>query len=203
MIFNEEVMDILEVPNKYFIAHATSADLDMSTGLAKIIDNSYDLKAGLERAYEDYVDYMMNDDYDEVKEDGEVLMYGKIFTLLVKPHSYDKVNIETVKKCMYILKDMVINEGVRHLAFPTICCGNMGLKWKDVKSIIKSCFYDTDIDILICHTDKKYIVPTKEDILDTISNEVDDDCSDEKLQKLYELVTTFLDNAGGDDNWQM
>lgn len=182
MKFEEKVMDILEVPNKYFIVHASSCDLDMSTGLAKILDNSYDLVEGIKR----------KEIYGIIP--GECTLFNKVFTLFVKEKSYDKVTSENLKSAILNLRDMVEDEGVHFLAFPTICCGNMGMKWSEVKNIIKSAFYDTDVEILICHTDAKNITPTKQDIVDIIQNNVyEDESSEEKIIKLYGIIQSFVD----------
>lgn len=182
MKFEEKVMDILEVPNKYFIVHASSCDLDMSTGLAKILDNSYDLVEGIKR----------KEIYGIIP--GECTLFNKVFTLFVKEKSYDKVTSENLKSAILNLRDMVEDEGVHFLAFPTICCGNMGMKWSGVKNIIKSTFYDTDVEILICHTDAKNITPTKQDVIDMIEEAIDENSdSEENIKKLYDIIKSFLD----------
>lgn len=187
MKFEEKVMDILEVPNKYFIVHASSCDLDMSSGLAKILNNSYDLVDGIKRKInwnENYAHELL----------GDSILFNKVYTLFVKEDSYDKVTSENLKSAILTLRDMVEDEGVHFLAFPTICCGNMGMKWSEVKNIIKSTFYDTDVEILICHTDAKNIVPTKEDIIEMIQHNVcEDEDSEEKITKLYGIIQSFVD----------
>lgn len=187
MKFEEKVMDILEVPNKFFIVHASSCDLDMSSGLAKILDNSYDLVDGIKRK----INWNENYSHELL---GDSILFNKVYTLFVKENSYDKVASENLKSAILTLRDMVEDEGVHFLAFPTICCGNMGMKWSEVKNIIKSTFYDTDIEILICHTDAKNITPTKQDIVDIIQNNVyEDESSEEKISKLYGIVQSFVD----------
>lgn len=188
MKFEEKVMDILEVPNKYFIVHASSCDLDMSSGLAKILDNSYCLVEGIRRK----LGLGENDTYETYL--GACFLFNKVYTLFVKEHSYDRASISALKESIECLKNEVIDEGVKYLAFPTICCGNMGMKWSEVKNIIKSTFYDTDIEILICHTDAKNIVPTKEDIIEMIQHNVcEDEDSEEKIIKLYGIIQSFVD----------
>ena len=187
MTFEEKVMDILEVPNKYFIVHASSCDLDMSSGLAKILDNSYDLVDGIKRK----INWNENYSHELL---GDSILFNKVYTLFVKENSYDKVTSENLKSAILNLRDMVEDEGVHFLAFPTICCGNMGMKWTEVKKIIKSAFYDTDIEILICHTDAKNIVPTKEDIIEMIQHNVcEDEDNEEKIIKLYGIIQSFVD----------
>ena len=101
---------------------------------------------------------------------------------------------ENLKSAILNLRDMVEDEGVHFLAFPTICCGNMGMKWSEVKKIIKSAFYDTDIEILICHTDAKNITPTKQDVIDMIEEAIDENSdSEENIKKLYDIIKSFLD----------
>lgn len=187
MKFEEKVMDILEVPNKYFIVHASSCDLEMSSGLAKILDNSYDLVDGIKRK----INWNENYSHELL---GDSILFNKVYTLFVKENSYDKVTSENLKSAIFNLRDMVEEEGVHFLAFPTICCGNMGMKWSEVKNIIKSTFYDTDVEILICHTDAKNIVPTKEDIIEMIQHNVcEKEDSEEKIIKLYGIIQSFVD----------
>lgn len=187
MKFEEKVMDILEVPNKYFIVHASSCDLDMSSGLAKILDNSYDLVDGIKRK----INWNKNYSHELL---GDSILFNKVYTLFVKENSYDKVASENLKSAILTLRDMVEDEGVHFLAFPTICCGNMGMKWSEVKKIIKSAFYDTDVEILICHTDAKNITPTKQDVIDMIEEAIDENSdSEENIKKLYDIIKSFLD----------
>ena len=188
MKFEEKVMDILEVPNKYFIVHASSCDLDMSSGLAKILDNSYDIVEGIRRK----LGLEENENCEAYL--GESVLFNKVFTLFVKEHSYDKTTISNFKQAIGYLRYEALKEGIKYLAFPTICCGNMGMKWSEVKYEIKSAFYDTDIEILICHTDAKNITPTKQDVIDMIEEVIDENSdSEENIKKLYDIIKSFLD----------
>lgn len=181
MVFKEEVRDILDVPKKYFICHASSSDLDMSMGLAHVIDTTYDLTRAMEKKYD--TDYINT---------GECYVVGNIITLIVKQSSSDKPYLGDVENALEDLRNQLEEQGILHIAFPRICCGNMGLKWNDVKSIIKRVFEDEDVEILICHDDERYLVPDKTDVQDLIENKYEQ-LSDNEKSALYEVIKQTLD----------
>lgn len=181
MKFIEEVRDILDVPRKYFICHASSCDLNMSSGLAHVIDNSYNLVSGLEKKY--------GCGYWDV---GRAYFVGNIITLMVKTEAYDKVDIEDVSECLSDLKDSLEEEGINCIAFPKICCGNMGMKWREVKQLIKDTFEDDDIEILICHDKAEDITPDKDDIISMINKNYDSLTENAQIA-LYESVKEYFE----------
>lgn len=162
MKFIEEVRDILDIEKKYFICHASSRDLDMSQGLANVINNTYDLVNGIKLKY--------GTDYLAV---GESYVVGNVITLIVKRNKYDSVLLSDIKECIEDLACMVDDEGIRYIAFPKICCGNMGMNWKDVKQIIREVFEDLDVTILICHDNENDIVPDINDVISLLKENHD------------------------------
>ncbi len=180
MNFVEEVRDILDVEKKYFICHASSTDLDMSSGLAHIIDNTYDLVNGIKRKF--------GEDFLHV---GESYIVGNVITLMVKERAEYKPDLSDIKDCLQELCDMIDEEGIRYLAFPKICCGNMGMKWSDIKYLIKETFKYQDITILICHDKESDIAPDVNDVIKMLENKYDAMPADMK-KKIYDTIETTI-----------
>ena len=173
MILREEVRDILDVPKKYYICHASSAELNFDTGLASVINTAYDTKESIRAKYG--LGFTSQ---------GRAYLTGNIITLTVKKLDTDRPQLSTVEECLLIVKNLINLEGIRHIAFPTICCGNMGMNWSDIKKLIIKTFSDCDVEILICHENDKYLAPNKEKFVD-LFNEYFDDIPDDKKKELY------------------
>lgn len=180
MKFVEEVKDILDVPKKYFICHASSSDLDMRYGLAKVINNTYDLVDGLKLKYDEENIYS-----------GGCFVVGNVITLMVKNKSSDSVDTYDLECSLQELREQIREEGIRHIAFPKICCGNMGMKWSDVKTLIKTTFENFDLDILICHESESDIVPDVGDMENLLKNNYDN-LSDNAKVALFESTKEYL-----------
>lgn len=158
MEFIEEVRDILNVDRNYFICHAISGDLNMTTGLANVINNTYKLKDGLQLKYGNYLNV------------GESYIVGNIISLVVKDISTNSVAMDNISDALVDLQAQLESEGIRYITFPKICCGNMGMKWQSVKQVIKDIFRDSDVTILICHDNENDICHDVDDIIDIIKN---------------------------------
>lgn len=180
MNFIEEVRDILNVDKKYFICHASSADLDMSTGLAHIIDNTYDLVNGIKKKYgEDFISV------------GSSYIVGNVITLIVKDRAENKPDLSNIKDCLEELGGMIDEEGIRYLAFPKICCGNMGMKWSDIKYLIKETFKYYDVTILICHDKESDIAPDINDVIKLLEDKYDA-MPQETKKKIYDTIEKIV-----------
>lgn len=177
----EEVRDILDIEKKYFICHAGSADLDMSQGLAHIINNTYDLVNGLEMKYGEYLSV------------GEAYIVGNVVTLIVKENAYESVLLDDIKESLKDFANMVAEEGIRFIAFPKICCGNMGMNWKDVKQIIRETFKDIDVTILVCHDNENDITPDINDVINLLEDNYDSMPLDTQVV-LYQTIKQIVED---------
>ncbi len=180
MKFVEEVRDILDIEKKYFICHASSVDLDMSSGLAHIIDNTYDLVNGIKKKY--------GEDFLHV---GSSYIVGNVITLMVKEKAEYKPDLSDIKDCLEELGDLIDEEGIRYIAFPKICCGNMGMNWSEIKYLIKETLKYYDVTILICHDKESDIAPDINDVIKLLENKYDA-MSIEMKKTLYNTIETMV-----------
>lgn len=140
MKITEVNMNIIAVPQGWYIAHAISADLNFKVGLPALMDRTFNLKDRLEKYY---------DEEEEIKP-GFTYPLGNIFSLVVKKNSFDAPDEEALMDALVGLRDSVEEEFVTKLAMPKICSGRKGLPWENVLEMIEFVFADADIDILIC-----------------------------------------------------
>ena len=129
----EVPMNLLTVPQGWYVAYATSADLRFSYGLPKLINEYY------------HVEYKM-----ENASVGDAVLSGNLISLFVKQKETDKPDESDLYICLQNLNDLCIKENITKLAIPKICCGNNGLIWKDVKKAIRNVFNGSNIFILVC-----------------------------------------------------
>lgn len=138
MIYREEKENLFKVDNKYYLAHCISSDVAMGKGIATQFERYFNIKKEILRHSR------------EERIHPTCISTGRIFNLITKEKYWHKPTYETVEKSLLIMKELIIRNNIKYLAMPTIASGLDGLKWSNVKKIIKSIFYDVDIEILIC-----------------------------------------------------
>lgn len=84
------------------------------------------------------------------------------FTIMYNSKDQIVFNLITKNKCdgkptyaiMYYtikqMKDLCIENDIKHLTLPKIGCGLDRLQWDEVREMIKQEFQDMDIEIVIC-----------------------------------------------------
>ena len=121
------------MPQGWYLSYAVAADLDFSVGLPKLFNDTYQLEYKLDGS-----------------QLGDAVVVGNTISLIVKEHSYDKVDIGDLCCALQNLRIKCEEIGVTRLAIPKICCGNNGMKWKEVKTAIKDIFRGSSIFIMVC-----------------------------------------------------
>lgn len=144
MTIREEQRDLLTVPQGYYLAHCITGDCSLGIGIAKQINNAYNMREKLNK------DYTYNDDYDLKGYVGEALLMGNVFNLVLKKEIDSKPKYKKLKKCLYDMKAQMEEYWITKLAIPRLGCGHEGLDWERVKEIIEEVFDDTDVEILVC-----------------------------------------------------
>ena len=136
-----ETKNILEaIDEGHFVAHAISGDYVMSIGLAKQINNEYEIASKLFLEY----DYIAPTDYI-----GEALLVDNIFNLVVKPKYRHSLRSDDLICALYSLKDECESRGITDIYMPKICCGYNGMEWSVVERWLTEAFDDTEITIHI------------------------------------------------------
>ncbi len=138
MKITELEINIMAVPQGYYLAQGISRDLNFKVGLPALFEKTYNLKEKLAA------------NYDEEIEIGEVYLIDNVFSLVVKDSSYDRPDRDVLMDALVELRDQMEEDMVTKLAIPKLCCGRNGLEWDDVKAMISFVFGDSDVQILVC-----------------------------------------------------
>lgn len=140
MYFHEEKMNLLDVPQGYMLAHCVSGDFALGAGVAKQIDEAFNMRESLRRIY------------------GDELITGtgcytamNVYNLVTKTRFWHKPTLDSVHEALVDMKSYAEEDGVKKIAMPRIGCGLDKLDWENVSQIIKEVFRDTDIEILVCY----------------------------------------------------
>lgn len=138
MKITELEINIMAVPQGYYLAQGISRDLNFKVGLPALFEKTYNLKEKLAA------------NYDEEIEIGEVYLVDNVYSLVVKDSSYDRPDRDVLMDALVELRDQMEEDMVTKLAIPKLCCGRNGLEWDDVKAMISFVFGDSDVQILVC-----------------------------------------------------
>lgn len=140
MIYKEEICDILELDDSiWHKVQCISADLAMGKGLAKDMNEKYNIREKILTKYEH-----------EEREFPDCLLVDNIFNLVTKVEYSQKPQYSTMIGALQKLDRMVVEGSVRNIAMPLIGCGLDSLEWKMVKKIIFRIFEYTECTILVC-----------------------------------------------------
>lgn len=129
----EVPMNIVTVPQGWYLACAISADLNFSVGLPKLFNDIYRLEYRIDNA-----------------KIGDVIIIDNSISLVVKESTFDKADISDLCCVLQSLRSKCEEIGITRLAIPKLCCGNNGLEWKDVKTVIRSIFKGSNVFIMVC-----------------------------------------------------
>lgn len=129
----EVPMNLITMPQGWYLAYAVSADLNFTVGLPKLFNDTFQLE------------YKIDD-----PKVGDAIVVGNTVSLIVKDGVYDKVDISDLCCALQNLRTQCEEVGITRLAMPKICCGNNGMKWKEVKSAIRGIFKGSNVFIMIC-----------------------------------------------------
>lgn len=141
MKMTELDINIMGVPQGYYLAHGISRDLNFKVGLPALFEKQYDLKEKL------------NTFYDRCSggiDIGKAYLIDNVFSLVAKDSSYDAPDRDMLFDAIVDMRDQMEERLVTKLAIPKICCGRGGLEWDDVKSMFEFAFGDSDVQILVC-----------------------------------------------------
>lgn len=143
MYYHEEQMDLLKAPRGYAIAHCISADFALGAGVAKQINDVYEMRRQLRALYD-------AGDWDASEWVGTCLICMDVMNLVTKERCFQKPTLETLRYALEDMKKVCQEYRIRKVAMPQIGCGLDRLSWDDVKPMIQSVFEDMDIEIMVC-----------------------------------------------------
>lgn len=132
---------IFDVPRGTYIAHGISGDFSLGAGIAKQIDETYNMRYKLFLKYP--FDNGKNTGYL-----GEALLVDDVFNLVNKPHYKTKVDMDAFVNAFADMRSQCQDMGVDKIAMPKIGTGHDHLNWDKVLEIIEAVFdEDCGIDI--------------------------------------------------------
>ena len=140
MIYHEEKMNLLTVPQGYWIAHCISGDFTLGAGVAKQIDEVFNMKAALQSVWEDNIEDFI----------GACLPIANVLNLVTKDKYWHKPTLKSLRDALEDMKMVAAENCIKKIAMPRIGCGLDKLNWQDVEPMIKDVFKDMDIEIMVC-----------------------------------------------------
>ena len=146
MTIREENRDLFTVPQGYYLAHCITADFSLGAGIAKKIDEVYNMKEKLEMTYDCNVYKLFV---------GRALLIDNVYNLVLKKNPNKKAKYKNLRKALEDMSNDMEDNLITKVAMPKIGCGHEGLEWSKVKEIIEEVFGWTDVEILICSLDSR------------------------------------------------
>lgn len=142
MYYHEEKLDLLKAPREYHLAHCISADFALGRGVARQIQEAYDMRRHLVNEYGQW----------RGKKDiiGTCLACRDVLNLVTKQRYYEKPTLDTLQSALEDMRLYCVEQGIRKVAMPRIGCGLDLLKWEDVSPLIQEVFRFSHIEILVC-----------------------------------------------------
>jgi O-acetyl-ADP-ribose deacetylase (regulator of RNase III) len=72
-----------------------------------------------------------------------------VYYLITKARYFNKPTLADLRKSIVWMRDHALKNGVTHIAMPRLGCGLDGLKWEDVKAVLREVFDGTNIRISV------------------------------------------------------
>lgn len=134
--------DILDAKNRgTYIAHCISGDFTLGAGLARQVDNRYDMRAKL---WDNFTEPEENDNYV-----GKALLVDNVFNLVTKAVYTDKARKKNLRKALVDMYKQCQTLGVTEVAVPKLGCGHDHMNWDKVYQILSEIFDESDIKLII------------------------------------------------------
>lgn len=124
--------------NEYFIAHCISGDFTLGAGLAKKINDKYNMRDKLK----DRFNY----------ENGKYCSYliDNIFNLVTKDSYKEKATYTGLRMSLEDMKLNLYYLNIKKIVIPKLGCGKDKLEWNVVEAMLHEIFDDLDLEIKVC-----------------------------------------------------
>ncbi len=148
MTIREENRDLFAVPQGYYLAHCITADFSLGAGVARKMDEVYNMRKKLFDSFD--FDTVYNRNFTGSEYVGDALKVDNVFNLVLKKNPKKKAKYKKLRSCLENMKNDMECNFITKVAMPKIGCGHEGLEWDRVREIIEEVFDNTDIEILVC-----------------------------------------------------
>lgn len=142
MYYHEEKMNLMNVPQGWWIAHCISGDFALGAGVAKQIDEAFNMLDMLKANWGDDC---------ELCNSNCCVPCGNVLNLITKKKYWHKPTLDSLREALEDMKLLVKEEHIPKIAMPKIGCGLDRLSWDDVVPMIHDIFDDTDVEIMVCY----------------------------------------------------
>ena len=144
MTYHEEQMNLLSVPQGWWIAHCISGDFALGAGIAKQIDEAFGMRD------------MLRIQWGFISEKNPDMGFwcapcGNVLNLITKNKYWHKPTLASMREALEDMLKVVEERGVKKIAMPKIGCGLDRLNWDDVSPMIQDVFKNTDVEIMVCY----------------------------------------------------
>jgi O-acetyl-ADP-ribose deacetylase (regulator of RNase III) len=135
MVYNERKQDLFRVQESFYLAHCISRDCKMGAGIAVAFQKKFDLR-----------DQLLS----QRRSNPDCIRVGRVFNLITKERYWHKPTLESVREAVEKMRDIALQENIKHIAMPRIASGLDRLDWNEVRAIIIDVFNGTGIHIFVC-----------------------------------------------------
>ena len=142
MYYHETKMNLMEVPQGWWIAHCISGDFTLGAGVAKQIDEAFHMK--------DMLNTEWGED-SELRDSNCCIPCANVLNLITKRKYWNKPTLNSLREALEDMKLVVKEQSIHKIAMPKIGCGLDRLNWDDVSPMIQDVFKDTDVEIMVCY----------------------------------------------------
>lgn len=132
--------NIFRAPSHYVIAHAISADLKLGAGIARQIQNRFQVREQIRNQRHLVGDAV----YTTHNPRG-------IYNLVTKWRFFNKPHYADIERALIALRDDMMARRLSHLAVPEIACGLDGCYLPIIIRMIEKIFRNTGIQISMYH----------------------------------------------------
>lgn len=135
--------DILNAPFYQCVVHCIPGDLSIKPG--SMADKINKLTNFKEQILEEIGYNQFSPELDKV------LKINNVYTMFPVSNRYKKPSYDNIETCIKYLAEDCIDNQVKYIAIPQICCGKFGLKWDRLKPAIIKIFdeiYKREVEYL-------------------------------------------------------
>lgn len=140
MKYEEQVRDLFEIGDEYYLAHCISADFALGKGIAVEFNRRFDMRNKLRKMYPDYLK----------KWKADCILIDRTLNLITKERYFHKPTNQTMQEALICMREICRANGIEKVAMPLLGCGLDRLEWDEVSRMIKEIFSDMDIEIVVC-----------------------------------------------------
>ena len=145
MYYEERRQNLFDMPNEYYFAQCISADFGMGKGIAVQFNKQFQTKQHLIQTHGNFLTEWDNGAH------GHCILQDRVLNLITKRNYWEKPTYNTMQSALHAMRDITIQNNIKHIAMPAIGCGLDRLNWTTVSEMIQQTFATDDIEIIVCH----------------------------------------------------